>query len=97
MMNADNIVNEPAEEWGGKWTEKKLEAFVKYVRSYLIIMNKSSYWKTIYFDGFAGSGTRALKSNPYLLEQLSLTEEEQKVYKGAAERVLEIKDLGFRF
>jgi len=51
-----SIVNEPDEEWGGKWTEKKLDAFAKYVSAYLTIMKRNPYWKTIYFDGFAGSG-----------------------------------------
>ncbi len=47
-------------EWGGRWTEEKLDAFEKYVNAYLTIMNsyKEKYdWKLIYFDGFAGSGS----------------------------------------
>ena len=45
-------------KWGGKWTEEKLDAFEKYVRAYLTIMNnyRDVYgWKLLYFDGFAGS------------------------------------------
>jgi hypothetical protein len=41
-------------EWGGPWTEKKLEAFSKYVWSYLTILKQQPQWQTIYFDGFAG-------------------------------------------
>lgn len=95
--NTNNIVNEPTVEWGGPWTEKKLEAFSKYVWSYLTIMKKYPYWKTIYFDGFAGSGTREKQKNPELMQQLKITVEEEKTYKGAAERVLGLKDLSFDF
>jgi len=50
--------NDQEESWGGVWTEKKLSAFSQYIWSYLTIMSKYHFWKTIYFDGFAGSGTR---------------------------------------
>ncbi len=95
--NKNNIVSEPSDKWGGAWTEKKLEAFSKYVWSYLAIMKNFPFWKTIYFDGFAGSGTREKQKNAELMQQLKITEEEEKTYKGAAERVLEMKDLNFDF
>ncbi|RPI72991.1 MAG: three-Cys-motif partner protein TcmP [Ignavibacteriales bacterium] len=91
MGNNLGLVREAIEEWGGKWTEKKLDAFSKYVRSYLIIMKKYPYWETIYFDGFAGSGSRKEEKSK-LYDQLNLTEEDEKVYKSSAERVLSIKD-----
>lgn len=95
--NKNNIVNEPQGDWGGPWTEKKLDAFSKYVWSYLSIMKNFPYWKTIYFDGFAGSGTREKKVKTELYQQLFITEEEEKTYKGAAERVLGLKELSFDF
>jgi len=96
--NKNNILNEPPGDWGGPWTEKKLEAFSKYVWSYLTIMKKISFWKTIYFDGFAGSGTKEKKANTELYKQLKITEEEEKTYKGAAERVLGLSDdLSFNY
>lgn len=95
--NKNNIVNELSHGWGGPWTERKLEAFSKYVWSYLTIMKKHPYWKTIYFDGFAGSGTREEQKNPGLMQQLRITVEEEKTYKGAAERVLGLKDLSFDY
>lgn len=95
--NVKNLMNEPPGEWGGPWTEKKLEAFSKYVWSYLTIMKKFPYWKTIYFDGFAGSGTREKQVNADLMQQLKITEEEERTYKGAAERVLELQELSFDF
>ena len=34
------MVNEPQKNWGGRWTEEKLDAFEKYVKAYLRIMKK---------------------------------------------------------
>ncbi|MDX2285317.1 MAG: three-Cys-motif partner protein TcmP [Bacteroidia bacterium] len=42
--------------FGGWWTEKKIEIFLKYLYAYLEIM-KHQRFKLIYFDGFAGCGT----------------------------------------
>lgn len=80
--------------WGGPWTEKKLEAFGKYVSAYLKILKSQPQWQTIYFDGFAGSGERKSLSAEAeeLYKQLSLTKDEENVYKGAAERVLTLPD-----
>lgn len=44
-----------AHKFGGFWTEKKIDIFIKYLKAYLQIMNKQNF-KLIYFDGFAGSG-----------------------------------------
>ncbi len=91
--NNNNLVNEPyGEGWGGPWTERKLGAFAKYVWSYLTIMKKNPYWETIYFDGFAGSGAKIKDVKTELYEQLKFTKEEERAYKGAAERVLTLKD-----
>lgn len=87
-----NQVKEPYKSWGGPWTEKKLRAFSKYVWSYLTIMKQFPYWETIYFDGFAGSGTKKLIKNTTLFDQLEITQEDVDVYKGAAERVLSLRD-----
>jgi three-Cys-motif partner protein len=77
--------------WGGNWTEKKLQAFEKYVKAYLTIMEKNSYWETIYFDGFAGSGKRKKDCNNEIYNNLLITEEEENLYKGSAERILSIE------
>jgi three-Cys-motif partner protein len=97
MARKINIVSEPVEEWGGSWTERKLNAFSKYVRSYLTIMKKYPYWETIYFDGFAGSGKREQRKNSNLIKLLKITEEEEQTYKGAAERVLSLPEPGFDY
>ena len=82
-----SILQEPQFEWGGPWTEKKLDAFAKYVSAYLNIMKYRSFWKTIYFDGFAGSGERKAKTKVPAFQGF-FTKEDEKLYKGAAERVL---------
>ena len=91
--------------WGGKWTEEKLDAFEKYVKAYLTIMNKyrGTYgWKLLYFDGFAGSGTRNQdEEKEEVVQALDLfgqevTVEDINVYQGAAERVVKIEGDGIR-
>ena len=46
--------------FGGDWTESKIEILVEYAKAYLTIMNIYAHrydWKLLYFDGFAGSGS----------------------------------------
>ena len=93
--------------WGGRWTEEKLDAFEKYVNAYLTIMNsyrEKNKWKLIYFDGFAGSGSRneaTKEADSELLQELfkdyCIDKEELETYKGAAERVLSISQRGFDY
>lgn len=97
-----NIVAEPQKSWGGLWTFQKLQAFEKYVNAYLTIMNKyrDKYnWKLIYFDGFAGSGSINKEENTELFLELFQDDElnDLHVYKGAAERILQIEQKGFDF
>jgi three-Cys-motif partner protein len=57
MNNDTSVFKEPSNDnWGGSWTEKKIDIFVKYFKVYLEIMKKQNF-KLVYFDGFAGSGT----------------------------------------
>ena len=101
------MVGEPSSSWGGAWTEEKLNAFEKFVNAYLTIMNKyrGQYdWKLIYFDGFAGSGSRnediTSEDNQLMMDMMDehqITAEELTPYKGAAERVLNITQEGFDF
>lgn len=101
------IACEPQKNWGGTWTEEKLDAFEKYVKAYLTIMKKHATendWILFYFDAFAGSGSREA-----MIEEVNVGEEnlfgdeeieeiaEQASYKGAAERVLGIDIEGFSF
>lgn len=101
------MASEPSNFWGGTWTEEKLDAFEKYVNAYLTIMNKhrdTNQWQLIYFDGFAGSGTRDAETTEDgkqlmldLIDEHQLSEKELTPYKGAAERVLNIIQRGFDY
>lgn len=66
-------------QFGGNWTEAKMEIVVDYAKAYLTIMNKQSWAKTLYFDGFAGSG-------------LIGSSEDKEAIKGTALRILDITD-----
>lgn len=66
-------------KFGGGWTEKKIDIVVDYAKAYLVIMNRQSWAKTIYFDGFTGSG---------IIE----TDKGLEVKKGTALRILDISD-----
>ena len=91
--------------WGGPWTEEKLDAFEKYVKAYLTIMNsyRDVYgWKLLYFDGFAGSGSRTQEEDTEEVQDAldlfgqEVTVEDFNVYQGAAERVVKIESEGMR-
>lgn len=48
-------------EFGGAWTDKKLKALSTYLQAYRKIFTqneKASYFTTVYFDAFAGTGSR---------------------------------------
>jgi three-Cys-motif partner protein len=71
-------------QFGGDWTENKIEILVEYANAYLKIMNSYATrynWKLLYFDGFAGSGF-IKKGN----------QENQKMIVGAAKRILELSE-----
>ncbi len=103
--NQDALMLSEPSGWGGRWTEEKLDAFEKYVNVYLTIMNsyrEKNDWKLIYFDGFAGSGSRSEDDNQGVSDLMHdlfnddyIDEEELNTYKGAAERVLGIEQTGF--
>ncbi|HNH22635.1 MAG TPA: three-Cys-motif partner protein TcmP, partial [Ferruginibacter sp.] len=66
-------------QFGGDWTEAKMDIVVSYAKAYLTIMEKQAWAKTMYFDGFAGSG---------VIE----TDVKEEVKKGTALRILDIVD-----
>lgn len=66
-------------QFGGNWTQQKIEMVVAYAKAYLVIMNKYPQFKPLYFDGFAGSG------DIYKNEETDID-----IIKGAAIRILEI-------
>lgn len=100
---------ESPRSWGGSWTEQKLDTFESYVRAYLTIMNTyrdKFHWKLIYFDGFAGSGTRTEEERKTeekkaleLFGDEKFETRELSVYQGAAERIVRLEEQmrGFDF
>jgi three-Cys-motif partner protein len=66
-------------QFGGDWTKMKIEMLVEYARAYLTIMKKHPYWRTLYFDGFAGTG--------FIINDKA---ELPEVTIGAARRIVEI-------
>lgn len=66
-------------KFGGDWTIQKIEIVVNYAKAYLTIMNKYPHFKTLYFDGFAGSG-----------DIFREDEVDMEISKGTALRILEI-------
>ena len=104
--NIIDQISEPLSRWGGQWTEDKLDTFAKYVNAYLTIMNNNRYtynWKLIYFDGFAGSGSRYEETNSTsellldLFDDDAINGDEINLYQGAAERILSIEQEGFDY
>jgi three-Cys-motif partner protein len=87
-------------KFGGEWTIDKMEIVVSYTKAYLTIMNKQDWVKTLYFDGFAGSGhiRKEAPSSEELLggSTLIILETDDQIseesLKGTALRILEIND-----
>lgn len=75
-------------QFGGDWTQQKIEILVEYASAYLDIMNvyaKQYGWKLLYFDGFAGSGHIIKMKDNVVTGSVDV-----KVTIGAARRIIEI-------
>lgn len=82
-------------QFGGPWTEDKLNRLKKYLQAYLKIFDKNeraSFYQTIYVDAFAGTGSR---SSPDIVEASTLSfyeEEDVKAFQaGSAWIALEME------
>lgn len=67
--------------FGGDWTKIKIEILVEYAKAYLSIMKDRSFFKLMYFDGFAGSG--------FIIKDKKVDIE---ITVGAARRIIEISE-----
>lgn len=82
-------------QFGGKWTEEKLERLREYLVAYTTIFNKNEKAKTfnfMYIDAFAGTGYRDQRKS-YDLQMAMFTvadEENQTFLKGSARIALEV-------
>lgn len=82
-------------EFGGKWTEEKLEALRNYLVQYRLIFTRNKWasrYHTIYIDAFAGTGDRAERRARASASQLSLTDHEdvERIKAGSARIALSI-------
>lgn len=68
-------------QFGGDWTKIKIEILVEYAKAYLTIMKDRTFFKLMYFDGFAGSG--------FIIRENKVDVE---ITVGAARRIVEIND-----
>jgi len=67
-------------KFGGDWTKIKIEILIEYAKAFLSIMKGRSYFKLMYFDGFAGSG--------FIINSKKINVE---TTVGAARRIIEIE------
>lgn len=82
--------------FGGDWTEKKLNVLEKYLSAYLNVL-KNKGLRTMYIDGFAGSGTVDTRSDGEQYTSASLNlfpelerEEPRRLLAGSARRALQL-------
>lgn len=79
------------QNFGGSWTQEKLQLLEKYLQAYSIIMNKRKY-NFAYIDAFAGTGYFKETRNPNetaLLEEFGY--QEQKFLEGSTRIALNIR------
>jgi three-Cys-motif partner protein len=83
------------QEFGGAWTQHKLEALGKYRRAYTTIFKKNPrarYYSISYVDAFAGTGTLQRPELGGFAELLpELLENEEQYRKGSVRRALEVE------
>jgi three-Cys-motif partner protein len=49
------VIHQHSQQFGGKWTEEKLNIFTEYLNAYLIALQNQKFIK-VYIDAFAGNG-----------------------------------------
>lgn len=85
-------------QFGGNWTQEKLNRLQKYLRAYMTIFSANQWarrYTTYYADAFAGTGARTSPDSP-LASTLSLFEDKEDVkdvkqfYEGSAQIALEL-------
>jgi three-Cys-motif partner protein len=85
-------------QFGGRWTEEKLERLRKYLVAYTTIFKsneRASYLRTAFVDAFAGTGTFTMTrdTNDALLTDSTdvYDEEAQSFQKGSAQIAIEVE------
>ncbi|MDW8396568.1 MAG: three-Cys-motif partner protein TcmP [Anaerolineae bacterium] len=95
-------MSEYSQQFGGSWTDQKLDCLQKYLHAYATIFNanqRAKFFTTIYLDAFAGTGYRVanLRTDEPIPadEEPTLSEEEKLLLKGSARIALELEP-GFK-
>ncbi len=85
-------------QFGGNWTEEKLDRLRKYLSAYMQIFDRNlwaSRYSTYYVDAFAGTGSRIERPESDPTSTLSLLEDDatdvERFYRGSARIALEIE------
>ncbi|MBN1291781.1 MAG: three-Cys-motif partner protein TcmP [Candidatus Latescibacteria bacterium] len=87
-------------QFGGQWTEQKLDHIKKYLHAYRQIFSsnpKASYFNTTYVDAFAGPGFRNVSNKsdslmiPLYGEEVYEDEDAKSLQKGSVQIALETK------
>jgi three-Cys-motif partner protein len=83
------------DQFGGAWTQQKLEAMGKYLKAYRTIFQKNlhaRFYSITYVDAFAGTGTIERPPLEGFAELIpELRENEKEFRKGSVRRALEIE------
>lgn len=83
------------QEFGGPWTEDKLERIERYLRAYLDVMKKQPFHLS-YVDAFAGTGSRteraSIDGDPELIDEDAIYDfSVSRRFLGSAQRALAIE------
>lgn len=79
-------------DFGGHWTQRKLDALGKYLRAYTTIFRanpRAQYYTTTYVDAFAGTGSVSAPEVGTLIREMEDRIEEYR--KGSVRRALEVE------
>ena len=68
-------------QFGGSWTELKIEILETYARQFLTVFKNQLNQKLLYFDGFAGSGD---------IEVENANDNDSHIIEGAAIKILKL-------
>lgn len=81
-------------EFGGAWTQQKLECLAKYLSAYTTIFRanpRAQHFETSYVDAFAGTGYMKIPEIPLFQLMPELAEGAEEYQKGSVVRSLEVE------
>lgn len=80
----------PAHEFGGNWTEEKLDRVTQYLQAYTTAL-KNQRFELMYIDAFAGTGYRATRTPGETVRGFFPLPRTTGLAKGSARRALEVE------